>query len=87
MGVRNFWVETAVDGRKNIDASGPKSKDGGVTVKVYGRIRGQSMLVLTLYGSAGPNGQLQLAVIAHDKLGWSALDYDGQLHGVYLSSR
>lgn len=44
MALRNFWVETQIDGRKTKLTGGPKNKTGGLRTKVYVRDRGQSVL-------------------------------------------
>lgn len=44
MAMRNFWLETKVDGRKSILTGGPRNKDGGMTTKIYVRDCGESVL-------------------------------------------
>lgn len=44
MAMRNFWLETKVDGRKSILTGGPRNKDGGMTTKLYVRDCGESVL-------------------------------------------
>ena len=39
--VRNFWLEARVDGFKTDIGTGPKSKDGGMWVKIKRRLAGQ----------------------------------------------
>lgn len=44
MAVRNFWIETNIDGRKTKLTGGPKNKLGGLTTKVYARNAGSIQL-------------------------------------------
>ena len=44
MALRNFWLETEIDGRKTKLKGGPKSRTGGMRTKVYVRNRGASVL-------------------------------------------
>ncbi len=37
MALRNFWVTASIDGRKTLLEGGPRSKDGGMTIRVYQR--------------------------------------------------
>lgn len=39
--VRNFWVKVNVDGKKTGFASGPRSADGGMTIRVLQRSNGR----------------------------------------------
>jgi hypothetical protein len=39
--VRNFWIETTVDGRKSKIATGPRRKGGGFNIVVRVREKGQ----------------------------------------------
>lgn len=39
--VRNFWAETRVDGKKTVDATGPRAKEGGLEILVKIRDRGE----------------------------------------------
>lgn len=63
MNVRNFFVRTEVDGRKTVDASGPKSKDGGFETLVYIRDAGEAKLALRVQGFAAEDGTLRLQII------------------------
>ena len=38
--VRNFWAEVDVDGKETVMAGGPKNKEGGLTIKVLQRSKG-----------------------------------------------
>lgn len=40
MSVRNFWVEVVIDGRKTVLSGGPRSKTGGMNIRIYQRDKG-----------------------------------------------
>lgn len=40
MAVRNFWIEADIDDRASTLAGGPRSRHGGMTVKIYQRDNG-----------------------------------------------
>lgn len=46
--VRNFWVEVTVDGRKHKVATGPRHKDGGMTIDLKQRHKGRVIDVLRI---------------------------------------
>ena len=48
--VRNFWIKTKVDGRKNTLESGPRARDGGFTTKVTVRDDGEVKHALSITG-------------------------------------
>lgn len=48
--MRNFWVVTEVDGRNTVDATGPRSKDGGFTTDVYAKEGGRSVKKVAIRG-------------------------------------
>lgn len=60
--VRNFWVESDIDGRATKLEGGPVSKDGGFDTNVYIRDGGQVEKALTIYGTPHPDGSLTLTV-------------------------
>ena len=62
--VRNFWIETEVDGKQERLASGPKAKDGGFETTVYVRDHGQVTNALTMRGEANPDGTLTVRIYA-----------------------
>lgn len=57
----NFWIELDVDGRKNVVATGPRSKDGGFSMTIYMRGEGGVEIAARIYGSAR-GGSLNLSV-------------------------
>jgi len=66
--VRNFWVETEVDGLARTMASGPRNKKGGFTTKVLVREEGSiSDSYLMIEGKADDEGNLLLTVKMHRK--------------------
>jgi hypothetical protein len=62
MAVRNFWINTTVDGKKEPCATGPRSKDGSFETKIYIRDNGESKLALHIYGLALRDGTLKIVV-------------------------
>lgn len=47
---RNWWIVVHIDGRKTELYGGPARKDGGFTLKIFQRNRGESILAKTLEG-------------------------------------
>lgn len=50
--VRNYWIETEVDGQRTTLAGGPKAKDGGFTTEVKVRNGGEIFTAATIEGVA-----------------------------------
>lgn len=48
MAIRNFWIESVIDGRKTKLTGGPKNKQGGMTTKLYARSAGSITLACKL---------------------------------------
>lgn len=48
MALRNFWLETKIDGRKTVLTGGPKNKKGGMRTKIYVRDRGTSIVACSI---------------------------------------
>lgn len=46
--VRNFWVVVDSDGRQNPIATGPRSRDGQMTITLYVRQNGQSKVACAI---------------------------------------
>ena len=68
--VRNFWIETEVDGLARKMESGPQNKEGGFTTKVLVREDGSiSDSYLMITGEATEEGDLFLTVAMHRKSG------------------
>lgn len=60
--VRNFWIDLAVDGQKEI-GRGPRDADGGFDLKIGVRQIGRiSKWSLSVKGTALENGTLELKV-------------------------
>ena len=70
MAMRNFWIESQVDGRETPLTGGPRSKDGGFNLKVKVRDQGASTLGLDIRGWE-ENGKLHVGV------------WDSEGHNVY----
>ena len=58
--VRNFWFVASVDGRSGI-ASGPVSKDGGMSITIYQRHNGEILEALRINCLATHDGVLTIA--------------------------
>jgi hypothetical protein len=54
--VRNFWIETNVDGRASKDGTGPNSKDGGFTSQLFIRDHGSVRLAVEITGRPSRDG-------------------------------
>ncbi len=50
--MRNFYGKAYVDGRKTDVTFGPAAKDGGFSLDIYMRSKGESVKVLTVEGVA-----------------------------------
>jgi len=49
--VRNFWIEAEVDGRKTPVKFGPRGEDGGFSLTIYIRNRGEIERVAEITGT------------------------------------
>ncbi len=58
--VRNFWIELDIDGRTTSIASGPRSRDGGFSLRIYQRDQGNIIKALEVEGIAQSDGSLVL---------------------------
>ena len=58
--VRNFWIETEVDGRETRTETGPKNKDGGFEITIRMREDGSIITPMKIRGYVNPKGQLVL---------------------------
>ena len=59
--VRNFWIELEVDGRRTKVACGPAARDGGFTLTISMRNRGNVVRdVLEVRGLADDSGKLRI---------------------------
>jgi len=59
MALRNFWVEADIDGRKTKLAGGPRSKDGGMSIRLYQRCDGAKRTVLDIDCYVTKDGDLE----------------------------
>lgn len=55
--VRNFWIEADIDGRSTTLEGGPRSRDGGISVTLYIRERGEVSDAVTVHGSPSADGR------------------------------
>lgn len=46
--VRNFWFEADIDGRDTSMSGGPVAADGGMTIRIYQRVKGEPHLQLEI---------------------------------------
>lgn len=56
--VRNFWIELTVDGVTKRIATGPRSKDGGFTLTILQRDKGEIVKAARIVGMATANGKI-----------------------------
>ena len=61
--VRNFWVECKIDGQKTRLAGGPRSKDGGFSLTIYQRRRGNVEVAFSIEGRADTDGRIFTRVV------------------------
>lgn len=64
--VRNFWIETLIDGQRTAVRGGPAAKDGGFDMMIYQRDDGNVVDVLTVLGRVRHDGVLELIVRQRD---------------------
>lgn len=67
MAMRNFWLTADIDGRKTPLAGGARAKDGGMTVEIRQRAKGNSVVAFTIV-CREINGELLTRVIAGGKV-------------------
>lgn len=60
--VRNFWVAGDVDGRRSPLSGGPRGRDGGLSLTLYQRTKGQVAASLRVHCCASRDGTLSLEV-------------------------
>ncbi len=67
MGIRNFWVEGHIDGRRTPISGGPQSREGGINLVIKMRDQGEIGNVAMCIEGTEREGTLQLeAWIEHD---------------------
>lgn len=62
--IRNFWIDVDIDGRKTRLSGGPRNKDGGFSMTIYQRNKGQSVKALEIEGTIADD---KLAIYVHDE--------------------
>ena len=62
MAVRNFWVNGKVDGRSTGFGGGPQRKDGGFSMTVKQRDKGEIVTAARIEGFVTSSGELILMV-------------------------
>lgn len=58
--VRNFWLELNVDGCKSRVETGPRSKDGGFSLRILQRSHGGIITAMNISGWANDDGVITL---------------------------
>lgn len=58
--VRNFWLELQVDGSATRIETGPREKDGGFTLVIRQRDKGNIIAAMEVRGQVTTDGQLRL---------------------------
>ena len=77
--IRNFWIETFVDGRNIDTATGPRAKDGGFETHVSIRNNGCINKAVSINGWVNTNGkELSLHIIPNMGLE-AAVQADGSI--------
>ncbi len=56
--VRNFWIDADIDGRQGMVSGGPRTKDGGMFIKIYQRDQGSIVTACTIQCAVEPDGKL-----------------------------
>lgn len=75
MSVRNWWIAADIDGKKTELNGGPRSKDGGFSLRIYQRDQGSIITVAKIEGMINWDGDL-------------ILKYEiGEKHGAYITKR
>lgn len=67
--VRNFWIKGQIDGVENNVEFGPKTKEGGFSLTVSMRDKGEICVPITIVGRA-EDGKLTLNLSFGDDFGW-----------------
>lgn len=57
MAMRNFWVDTKIDGRETPLSGGPRAKDGHMVIDIYQRNNGESLNVFTIHCEPSLDGK------------------------------
>ena len=60
--MRNFYMESQVDGRKTLITGGPRTKDGGMVITLYQKEKGESVEILDVSSSVLQNGKLRTII-------------------------
>lgn len=70
--VRNFWVETSIDGRETKDASGPAGHDGGFVTSIKVRENGTVRDALRIAGWSDGTGALVIEIDPRAEIEYTA---------------
>lgn len=66
MGIRNFWIDLNVDGRRTPVGTGPRADGGGFSMNVFMNEGGSSRKILDIMGYAIDGGTLKLFINTED---------------------
>jgi hypothetical protein len=67
--MRNFWINSNIDGRQTELAGGPRSKDGEMSTALYVKSKGSSVKALSVDCIPSDNGDLLVKVkLCNDEL-------------------
>jgi hypothetical protein len=72
--VRNFWIETDVDGKKERVATGPRQANGGFETTIKMRNDGDVAEAGTIKGVVDDDGTLRLIWIPNSPMGLRYID-------------
>jgi hypothetical protein len=66
MSIRNFWITANVDGQATRPGFGPRSKDGGLHLKVQQRRDGSPFVAFEVSCFANEDGTLRTVISGED---------------------
>ena len=69
MALRNFWIDSKIDGRETTLSGGPRSKDGGMSIKVLQRKNGEKVKAVEVKCSEKNGRLVTCAWIGGEKVG------------------
>jgi hypothetical protein len=74
--LRNFWLEANIDGLSRPFASGPRNKEGNMTLNLSTAINGESVRVLKVECYPGENGHNRIYINIKDYPKTITLDFE-----------
>ena len=73
--MNNFHVTGKIDGRKTPISFGPRGKDGGFTLKIYQRSKGEKVVAFEIWGRVDSQGNIVLTVDPNRSLNSKGLEF------------